>query len=324
MYSTKKINALAAIVFASASLQVTAQNVREYYFAPLDYYFLTGRQSDFVVLDAAAGWSRTGSEFITPTLSAGSTESVGVKRFYFDKIARNQQRGSHFYTLKADDVAALRALNPSNLVVAGKPVDEGDGFRAFAPLADGSCQKGALPVYRLFRGTARFPDDPNHRFVSTTSLYNDFVAKGWTGEGVAFCVYAASSFALTPLGGGKQSIARIDYVLTYTREEKQLNDTLFNALCSLTVTATNNNAAPVLFAAIFDWSKNGIVQINGQAITGGLQSGETKAFAGLEYGTDIYGIGEKPTPCDRSYTLNPYVSYCYLNPQSSNPIPCTP
>jgi hypothetical protein len=40
----------------------------------------------------------------------------------------------------------------------------------------------------LFRGSARFPDDPNHRFTTNAAVYNAFVAQGWDGEGVNFCV----------------------------------------------------------------------------------------------------------------------------------------
>jgi hypothetical protein len=43
-------------------------------------------------------------------------------------------------------------------------------------------------VFRIFRGQARFPDNPNHRFTTDPAIYNAFVAQGWDGEGVKFCV----------------------------------------------------------------------------------------------------------------------------------------
>ena len=103
-------------------------------------------------------------------------------------MAKNKSRGSHFYTLLPSEVAAVQALNPSNSPAPGKPVNEGIDSYAYLPSASGTCATGLLPVYRLFRGNARFPDDPNHRFTTDLADYNDFVGRGWDGEGVKFCV----------------------------------------------------------------------------------------------------------------------------------------
>ena len=322
------LNAVLRVFFvatlACVTLQVSAQNVREYYFASLDYYFLTGRQTDFAILDVAAGWSRTGSEFITPTSSTSGETSVGVRRFYFDKIARNQQRGSHFYTLKADEIASVKALNPSNTLAPGKPGDEGDGFRAFAPQEDGSCSNSTTPIYRLFRGNARFPDNPNHRFVSSIAAYNDFVIKGWTGEGVVFCVLASSNVALTQPGSGKQSVAHLDYFLTYTREEEQISNSTYSGSCGTILTVTNNNTAPVVFITYFSWSKGGITQTSEVGAIASVMPGETKSFAAGKYSTDLYNSrADAPPVCERSYVLDPLLSSCYLNPRSNNATPCT-
>jgi hypothetical protein len=70
-------------------------------------------------------------------------------------------------------------------------VDEGiDGY-AIAPVREGvggSCPEGTQPVFRMFRGNQRFPDNPNHRFTVEQRIYDEFVAKGWDGEGIKFCV----------------------------------------------------------------------------------------------------------------------------------------
>ena len=312
-----------ASILACVALQVSAQNVREYYYAPFDYYFLTGRQDEFVALDAAAGWSRTGSEFVTPTSSTNGEKSVSVRRFYFDKVARNQQRGSHFYTLLANEITTLKALNPSNTPAPGKPFDEGEGFRAYVAQEDGSCLNDTVPIYRLFRSSARFPDDPNHRFVSSIAMYNDLVSKGWTGEKVVFCVLATSNVALTPPGSGKQSTSRLDYFLTYAREEKQISNSTYNGSCKTTLIVTNNNTSPVLLVVYFSWSKGGVVQPTEPGASGGVMSGETKSFAAGEYFTDFYNVKtEAPPICERSYVLNPYSSSCYLDPLSSNITRC--
>ena len=163
----------------------------EYRYAPLDYYFITSRDADKIVLDAAAGWARTGFSF--PVFAGDAAGRVGISRYYFDKVARGGARGSHFYTLVQAEKLALNTLNPTNVAAPRLPYNEGVDSFAFAPTvegAGGSCASGQLPVFRLFRGNAKFPDDPNHRFTASTLVYNQFVALGWDGEGVKFCVPA--------------------------------------------------------------------------------------------------------------------------------------
>lgn len=154
--------------------------------SPFDYYFVTSRATEKALLDVSAGWQRTGKIF--SVLANNEIGSSPITRFYFDQVARNKSRGSHFYTLLPEEVAAVQALNPTNQPAAGKPVNEGIDSYAYLPKASGTCASGQVPVYRLFRGNARFPDDPNHRFTTELSTYNSFVALGWDGEGVKFCV----------------------------------------------------------------------------------------------------------------------------------------
>lgn len=161
----------------------------EYRFAALDYYFITSRDTDKTTLDANTSWARTGEKFFV--YATPVTGMLGVNRFYFDKVALNATRGSHFYTLLASDITMLAALNPAKAATPGLPQNEGVDSYAFLPLVPGvggSCASGLLPVYRLFRGATRFPDDPNHRFTVSVATYNSFVALGWDGEGVSFCV----------------------------------------------------------------------------------------------------------------------------------------
>lgn len=167
------------------------RQMTEYYYQPLDYYFITSRDSDKATLDTTAGWVRTGNSFLVySSLQAGTR---AINRFYFDRVARNGTRGSHFYTLLDSDLIALANQNPAQSTAPGLPQNEGIDSYAFLPLVPGvggSCTSGLLPVYRLFRGAVRFPDDPNHRYTTSTAVYNDFVARGWDGEGVNFCVPA--------------------------------------------------------------------------------------------------------------------------------------
>ena len=161
----------------------------EYYYAALDYYFITSHTGDIAFLDPLAAWKRTGKSF--NVYLNEQPGSKGINRYYFDQIAVNKSRGSHFYTLVQAEKDALATLNPINSQAPRLPYNEDVDSYAFAPLIEGvggSCASGLTPVYRIFRGAARFPDNPNHRFTTDTAVYNSFVALGWDGEGVKFCV----------------------------------------------------------------------------------------------------------------------------------------
>jgi len=197
-----------AILTITHNAQVAATNVKltgiglmapdamlksmiEYYHVGLDYYFMTSRDSDIKLLDTRPEWTRTGQSFKVLRLPMVGT--TGVMRFYFDRIARNFTRGTHFYAVEDPEKEGLLALNPINAQLPGLPYYEGIDSYAFAPLVSGiggSCADGQKPVYRVFRGHVNFPDDPNHRFVTDINLYNAHVAQGWDPEGVKMCIPA--------------------------------------------------------------------------------------------------------------------------------------
>jgi hypothetical protein len=92
-----------------------------------------------------------------------------------------------------NEVDLLNGLNPTNANVPRVPINEGIDSYAAPPTVEGingSCPSATLAVYRIFRGNVRFPDDPNHRFTTDRRVYDEFVALGWDGEGVKFCVPA--------------------------------------------------------------------------------------------------------------------------------------
>lgn len=161
----------------------------EYRFVPLNYFFITSHDTDKVILDAIPDFRRTGQSF--QVLASEVNNAKSITRFYFDKIAVAGSRGSHFYTLIDDEKNQLAAINPTNANTPRLPVNEGVDSWAYLPVLSGPtgfCANGLIPVYRLFRGNLRFPDDPNHRFTVSTAIYNEYVALGWDGEGVRFCV----------------------------------------------------------------------------------------------------------------------------------------
>lgn len=180
---------LARAMCVRADAVTGARLLVEFYNTVVDYYFITSRSNDMALLDSLESWTRTGN--VIPVYSTQAAGTQGINRYYFDRVARNSSRGSHFYTLVASEKAALSALNPGNRQQPGLPFAEGVDSYAFPPAVEGvggRCAAGQAPVYRLFRGSANFPDDPNHRFTSSLNTYNAFRAQGWDGEGVKFCV----------------------------------------------------------------------------------------------------------------------------------------
>jgi Repeat of unknown function (DUF5648) len=160
----------------------------EYYLPSLDYYFITSHVDDINTLDKMAAWQRTGKSFKAYVEQQPNT--LGINRYFFDRVAVNQSRGSHFYTLVQAEKDALEAFNPINSSAPRLPYNEGVDAYAFAPVVEGvggSCAPSQTPVFRIFRGPARFPDNGNHRFTTDTAVYNSFVASGWDDEGVKFC-----------------------------------------------------------------------------------------------------------------------------------------
>ena len=177
-------------VTAAASVTVA---VVEFYSPNFDYYFITSRPSEIALLDASSTFVRTGQSFQVYVQPEPISGRKPITRFYFDKIADGGRRGSHFYTLVQSELNALTSLNPTNVLAPRLPYNEGVDSYAYLPLVEGVggyCSGGLIPVYRIFRGNARFPDNPNHRFTTKASIYNAFVAQGWDGEGVKFCVPA--------------------------------------------------------------------------------------------------------------------------------------
>jgi mono/diheme cytochrome c family protein len=181
---------------ASAALFATARPLPpdtrlmvEFRFAPLDYYFISSRPEEQLLLDGVAGFERTGESFPVHTMPLDGR--TALSRYFFAEIARNRSRGSHFYTAIDAEKEVLLGLNPGNQALPRLPFNEGVEAYVRLPAASAvPCPGGFLPVWRLFRGNERFPDDPNHRFVVKQSLYDAFRALGWDGEGVRFCVPA--------------------------------------------------------------------------------------------------------------------------------------
>ncbi len=176
----------------SAAMDVLPNGARasvalaEFYNPALDYYFLTGRESEKQLLSGLADWRRTGAEM---KLYANAFDAaLPLERFFFASVARAGARGSHFFTSLAAEQRLLTSLNTTNLPERAKPYLESIEGYTIEKRADGTCPERSVPVYRAFKGAPRYVDDGNHRFSTSLTQHRDMVDRlGWTDEGVVFC-----------------------------------------------------------------------------------------------------------------------------------------
>ena len=158
----------------------------EYYKPSADHYFMTLEGGESVLLDttpAGAGWQRTGRVFGAwkPSGLAGSTR---LCRFYGDLEGGPD---SHFYTPEGPECDGLRAQDAAT--PPGQYAWRFEGYAGnVAVPVNGACAANLTAVYRLYNRGFEKGGVPNHRYTVDASLYADMQAKGWAGEGIAFCV----------------------------------------------------------------------------------------------------------------------------------------
>jgi Repeat of unknown function (DUF5648) len=184
-------NSTVSLTGTARALPANVRLMVEFRIPSLDYYFITSRANEQQGLDEIPAFQRTGASF--PVYAQQIEGARGLVRYYFDQIAKQATRGSHFYTLLDSEIVGLSLLNSTNTFAPRVPFNEGVDSYAFLPISaasNGSCAAQLQPVFRLFRGNARFPDDPNHRFTTDRRTFDEFVAAGWDNEGIAFCVPA--------------------------------------------------------------------------------------------------------------------------------------
>ena len=318
---------IGATLFLGLSANAIAATATEFYNAKLDYYFLTSRNLEKQGLSASPDWIETGNTF--EVSSAPVSGTVPFHRFFFPEVALNGTRGSHFYTANEADVVALKGLNPTNASIRGKPVYEGiDGYVGTAE--SGTCKSGA-PIYRLFRGQVRFPDNPNHRFTSSSSNYDRFAANGYSQEGIAFCairlltateVFTPTlSYAFKGLSGTAFQYKETEY--SYEAAELPSG----KVACGVDATTRNDNKSPAFVFLRFDNVKpNGTIDaatgtilslstISPGATVNAKNAGETVFFGPLEK------VKTEPS-CTGVYRLNIPGAVCFLNPGTDQSTPC--
>jgi hypothetical protein len=162
-----------------------AATMVEYHQPGLDRYFITaeGMESGILDADTSAGrWVRTGRTFGAwlPFELSGATR---VCRF----VADVPGGPSHFYTLDGTECAALRALDAATPPESPAWRFEGFAFSATAPV-EGRCPTHLAPVYRAYNLGFEHGTLSNHRYTTDRRVYDDMVGRGWSAEGVRFCV----------------------------------------------------------------------------------------------------------------------------------------
>ena len=152
-------------------------DVIEFFYPPLDTYFLTASAAEAAFIDGGgvgAAWMRTGFHFHAWTTGNVAPETVPVCRF---TGTPNIGPDSHFFTGYAAECALVQA-NPYWLY-------EGIAFRTLLPAA-GQCVAGMIPVIRFYRpGTAI--NQVRHRYVVDAAQAEQMLSLGWIEEGPVFC-----------------------------------------------------------------------------------------------------------------------------------------
>lgn len=168
---------------ASTAHAVETVTVIEYYNQSLDAYFITARPAEQSLLDAASGFSRTGTRFVANAATDATAAQMRICRFYV--TAASPFVSSHFYGAESRDCVPLLASLPPGFSF------EGYDFAVTPASAAGVCPATTrVPVYRAFR-TATNGKTANHRYTPSLVEYERMIALGWAGEGVAYCTTAA-------------------------------------------------------------------------------------------------------------------------------------
>jgi lysyl endopeptidase len=189
----------AAIIPTSTSSQ---GSMVEFFNPRFDYYFMTSRENEKQLLDdlrntsGNAEWYRTGYWFKVDPFATPSTSSL--TRYYIPGAAKNAARGTHFYTSLNSDKQVITSTGRERSGAGCTPMpdgffcNEGTDSYVFPTIGSGlnaTCGSGLRPIWRVFRGNVRFPDDANHRYVNSGGLYNYMVNDlGWDAESINICV----------------------------------------------------------------------------------------------------------------------------------------
>jgi hypothetical protein len=154
-------------------------DLTEYYNTVLGHYFISSSAIENASIDsggAGPGWIRTGQYWKTYQADYCTFPSKAVYRFYGTPgIGPN----SHFYTADPTECGGLRnGLGWSY---------EGVAFGAYLPVQGQCPAQASIALYRAYNNRWMY-NDSNHRYASDPAIYQQMIAAGWIGEGVALCL----------------------------------------------------------------------------------------------------------------------------------------
>jgi len=173
----------ANIIESGADINLSGNDVVEFYNTSLDHYFITTDPGEAVAIDsgnAGTAWVRTGNSF-------KSGGNASVCRFYG---SQSPGPNSHFYTGDPGECYDLKQLQASTPDTERRWNFEGLAFVSTPPTIEGTnrtCPTGTTPVYRAYNNGYTRGVDSNHRITSSLAAIQEVVSRGWSDEGIVMC-----------------------------------------------------------------------------------------------------------------------------------------
>ncbi len=175
--------------------------------------------ADKTAVDAAnqikAGTFAKTDRVIDSTAIAGATDARGLQRYFFAARTGASFASRHFYTVLAQEEAALDANLGVNTNATFATCKEGRAGSFGIPVLPASetgstnpsyalakCAASQRPVWRVFRNTATAAEPIQHRFSDRYADVLTFQAQGYDLESVRFCAGDSSyrlATAIAPL-----------------------------------------------------------------------------------------------------------------------------
>jgi hypothetical protein len=185
-FATHAIAALCAVIVVGCSKPAPTVQVFEFYNANLDRYFRTANAEEASALrgNAASGEVDTGQTFLAYPRTEYPKDAKPVCRFYG---SQSPGPNSHFYTADASECENLKKLQQTTPATEKRWNFEEVAFAVMTPSGDSCPSDAPIPVYRAYNNGFERGRDSNHRLIADKALYQEMIAKGWTGEGVAMC-----------------------------------------------------------------------------------------------------------------------------------------
>jgi len=150
--------------------------VVEYYNAALDHYFMTSAPEEIQRLDSGAirGWARTGETFRAYASASMPSTATPVCRFYAPPSVGVD---SHFFSDDPRECEAVKTRWPTVWI------EESSNVFGTAISVGSRCSDGAGQPYQRVHRLYNNRPDANHRYVTSLSMRDEMLAKGWVEEG---------------------------------------------------------------------------------------------------------------------------------------------